>query len=95
MLAQCLDAQEFADQLSIPILETSAKTSAGVEDAFVAMAKQIKERWVSTLHPCARPLLTKSHSMDENPEPSSNSKAGGVSLGRALDSESASGGCQC
>ena len=37
--------QEFADQLGIPLLETSAKTSAGVEEAFIAMAKQIKERY--------------------------------------------------
>lgn len=29
-------------------METSAKTAAGVEDAFVAMAKQIKERCVVT-----------------------------------------------
>lgn len=36
--------QEFAAQLHIPILETSAKTSNGVEEAFLAMAKQIKER---------------------------------------------------
>ncbi|KAI0689823.1 GTP-binding protein ypt1 [Cytidiella melzeri] len=36
-------AKEFASHLSIPLLETSAKTSAGVEEAFLAMAKQIKE----------------------------------------------------
>ena len=39
-----LALQEFAAQLDIPLLETSAKTAAGVEDAFIAMAKQIKER---------------------------------------------------
>lgn len=38
--------QEFADQLDVPLLETSAKTAAGVEEAFLAMAKQIKERYV-------------------------------------------------
>ena len=40
----CLVSQEFAAQLDIPLLETSAKTAVGVEDAFIAMAKQIKER---------------------------------------------------
>ena len=40
-------AKEFADQLGIPLLETSAKTAAGVDDAFLAMAKQIKERCVA------------------------------------------------
>jgi len=69
-------AKEFADQLGIPLLETSAKTSAGVEDAFIAMAKQVKE------------------SVDANPEPSSNSKAGNVSVGRSLEAEK-SEGCAC
>ncbi|GJE88078.1 Rab GTPase family protein [Phanerochaete sordida] len=69
-------AKEFADQLGIPLLETSAKTSTGVEEAFIAMAKQIKE------------------SVDENPEPSSNSKAGNVSVGRSIEAEE-SGGCSC
>ncbi|KAI0344988.1 ras-domain-containing protein [Trametopsis cervina] len=36
-------AAEFAAQLNIPLLETSAKTSTGVEEAFLAMGKQIKE----------------------------------------------------
>ncbi|KAI0810860.1 GTP-binding protein ypt1 [Irpex lacteus] len=36
-------AKEFAAQLDIPLLETSAKTALGVEDAFIAMAKQIKQ----------------------------------------------------
>jgi Ras-related protein Rab-1A len=40
--------QEFADQLSIPFLETSAKNATNVEQAFLTMAKQIKDRY-STL----------------------------------------------
>ena len=36
--------QEFADQLSIPFLETSAKNATNVEQAFLTMAKQIKDR---------------------------------------------------
>ncbi|KAG0272849.1 GTP-binding protein of the rab [Linnemannia exigua] len=35
---------EFADQLTIPFLETSAKSATNVEQAFMTMARQIKER---------------------------------------------------
>jgi Ras-related protein Rab-1A len=38
--------QAFADELSIPFLETSAKASTNVEQAFLTMSKQIKDRWV-------------------------------------------------
>ncbi|KAI8049455.1 putative GTP-binding protein ypt1 [Syncephalis plumigaleata] len=37
-------AKEFADQLNIPFLETSAKNATNVEQAFLTMAKQIKDR---------------------------------------------------
>lgn len=40
------DVQEFADQLNIPFLETSAKNATNVEQAFLTMAKQIKDRYV-------------------------------------------------
>ena len=36
--------QEYADSLSIPFLETSAKEATNVEQAFLTMAKQIKDR---------------------------------------------------
>ncbi|KAJ1928076.1 ras GTPase [Tieghemiomyces parasiticus] len=36
-------AKEFADQLGVPFLETSAKDSTNVEQAFLTMAKQIKD----------------------------------------------------
>ncbi|KAI8090547.1 GTP-binding protein ypt1 [Thamnidium elegans] len=42
-------AQEFVDGLSIPLLETSAKDATNVEQAFLTMAKQIKDRMGSTM----------------------------------------------
>lgn len=41
-------SQEFADSLGIPFLETSAKNASNVEQAFLTMARQIKERMGST-----------------------------------------------
>ncbi|KAG9015001.1 GTP-binding protein of the rab [Tulasnella sp. JGI-2019a] len=41
-------SKEFADQLGIPFLETSAKNATNVEQAFLTMAKQIKDRMGST-----------------------------------------------
>ena len=38
------NAKQFADQLNIPFLETSAKDATNVEQAFLTMAKQIKDR---------------------------------------------------
>jgi len=37
-------AKEFAQNLSIPFLETSAKNATNVEDAFMTMAGEIKKR---------------------------------------------------
>ncbi|KAJ3215920.1 Ras- protein Rab-1A [Clydaea vesicula] len=37
-------AKEFADSLTIPFLETSAKNATNVEQAFLTMAKHIKDR---------------------------------------------------
>jgi Ras-related protein Rab-1A len=42
--------KEFADQLSIPFLETSA-LNATIEQTFLTMAKQIKDRMASTSTP--------------------------------------------
>lgn len=37
-------AKEFADSMGIPFIETSAKQSTNVQEAFLTMAAQIKER---------------------------------------------------
>lgn len=39
-----LSKQEYADQLGIPFLETSAKNAMNVEQAFMTMAAEIKLR---------------------------------------------------
>ena len=44
----CIFIQEFADSLGIPFLETSAKSATNVEQAFLTMARQIKERMGTT-----------------------------------------------
>ncbi|KAG8750703.1 GTP-binding protein of the rab [Ceratobasidium sp. 428] len=44
----CTIAKEFADQHSVPFLETSAKNATNVERAFLTMAKQVKDRLVPT-----------------------------------------------
>ena len=38
--------QAFADEIGIPFLETSAKNATNVEQAFMTMAGEIKNRWV-------------------------------------------------
>ena len=42
------DAKEFANELSIQFLETSAKEATNVENAFLTMAYEIKQRMAST-----------------------------------------------
>lgn len=41
--------QELSESLKIPFLETSAKNSTNVEQAFLTMAKQIKDKMGSTI----------------------------------------------
>ena len=48
MLTGLCARQEFADSLGIPFLETSAKNASNVEQAFLTMARQIKERMGNT-----------------------------------------------
>lgn len=47
--------QAFADEIGIPFMETSAKNATNVEQAFMAMAAEIKNRYgISIL--CVMPL---------------------------------------
>ncbi|PPD69841.1 hypothetical protein GOBAR_DD33279 [Gossypium barbadense] len=41
----------FADEVGIPFMETSAKDSMNVEQAFMAMAATIKDRYIHILFP--------------------------------------------
>ena len=41
--------QEMAESLNIPFLETSAKNASNVEQAFLTMAKQIKDKMGPTM----------------------------------------------
>lgn len=41
-------ATEFAESMSIPYIETSAKNASGVEEAFMLMARAIKDRLASS-----------------------------------------------
>lgn len=42
-------ANEFAESIKISLLETSAKDATNVEQAFLTMAKQIKDRMGTTM----------------------------------------------
>ena len=52
------ESQAFADELGIPFLETSAKDSINVEQAFLTMAAEIKKKYLIFL---ASPLFIWDH----------------------------------
>lgn len=45
----CHLSQAFADEIGIPFLETSAKNATNVEQAFMTMAAEIKNRHARSL----------------------------------------------
>jgi Ras-related protein Rab-1A len=67
-------AQEFAATLGVPFLETSAKTSTNVEQAFITMAAEIKNRLAN------QPILTQDGGNGSKPvisQPLNQNKSGG------------------
>jgi len=50
-------AKSFADELNIPFLETSAKNATNVEQAFLTMAAQIKNKMQSQPPPNPKPVV--------------------------------------
>jgi len=59
-------AKSFADELNIPFLETSAKNATNVEQAFLTMAAQIKNKMQSQPPPTTKPVVTLSGSQPVN-----------------------------
>ncbi|KAI9311370.1 GTP-binding protein ypt1 [Dichotomocladium elegans] len=57
-VVQSEQAKELSESLGIPFLETSAKDSSNVEQAFLTMAKQIKDRMGSTMQQQQQPKST-------------------------------------
>jgi len=50
-------AKAFADELNIPFLETSAKNATNVEQAFLTMAAQIKNKMQTQPPPQPKPVV--------------------------------------
>jgi len=55
-------AKGFADELNIPFLETSAKNATNVEQAFLTMAAQIKNKMQTQPPPQPKPVVNVSNS---------------------------------
>ena len=68
-------AKEFADGLGIPFLETSAKNSTNVEQAFICMATEIQRRVSSG--PTSNDKQNSTVVVSPNPRGKKNSKEGG------------------
>jgi Ras-related protein Rab-1A len=50
-------AKAFADNLEIPLIETSAKNAQNVEETFVKLATEIKKTYVPKIEPVQRTLV--------------------------------------
>ena len=66
MVTTTNEHQEFADSLGIPFVETSAKNAQNVEQAFLTMARQIKERMSTTTVNDKKQTLNITATKDQN-----------------------------
>jgi len=66
-------ASDFCQRIGMPFLETSAKNSTNVEEAFLTMSRVIKDKVVSGTLPLAQPLVKKPLNLNATPV---NEKAG-------------------
>lgn len=64
-------AKAFADEIGIPFLETSAKSATNVEQAFMTMAAEIKNRMASQPALASKPSTVKPGAGAPLPKPSS------------------------
>lgn len=64
-----LALQEYADSLGIPFLETSAKNATNVEQAFMTMAAEIKNRMGPPSAPGSSAGVKINHSVPVEPQP--------------------------
>lgn len=91
-------AKEFADQIGVSMLETSAKNATNVEQAFLTMAKQIKDRYVALLAPSRisnrHRELTRFSSVNSTAATQPTGSKPAVELGKgAAVGQQSSGGC--
>jgi len=60
-------ASDFCQRIGLPFLETSAKSSTNVEEAFLTMSRVIKDKVVSGALPLAQPLVKKPLNLNATP----------------------------
>eukprot|EP00002_Diphylleia_rotans_P038221 TRINITY_DN8673_c0_g2_i1.p1 TRINITY_DN8673_c0_g2~~TRINITY_DN8673_c0_g2_i1.p1 ORF type:complete len:220 (-),score=63.31 TRINITY_DN8673_c0_g2_i1:971-1630(-) len=86
------EGQQFAKENNLVFMETSAKTAAGVEDAFINTAKQIYDKIQEGLFD----ITSESSGIKIGPTPASNanqSASGSQAAGSSSNSGGSKGGC--
>lgn len=87
-------AKEFADSIGVSMLETSAKNATNVEQAFLTMAKEVKDRSVGSLQrqsSCHANSI--GHRMASTPAQSGAGKTVNPGKGAAVNQQAQSGCC--
>jgi len=73
-------ARELAEELGVPYLETSAKSSINVDEAFFTLAREIKKRLIDNAAPASSPT-------------SANAQSGSVNVNNNSQSQEKGGCC--